>query len=148
MSAPQSHQRYEELLMKAVDGLLAPAERRELDEHLEQCPDCAAELSDFTAIKETTDAMTERILADASIEPIRPSASAGAVLSLGFVLLLLGGLLLTGYAAFALFVDPAVPLTVKLGTGAMGLGTLVLAAYVLRVRLRARGRDPYEEIDR
>ena len=56
--------------------------------------------------------------------------------------------MLLGYAAYALFVDAAVPLPVKLGAGAMGAGTLVLAAYVARIRARAMGRDPYEEIDR
>lgn len=148
MSPSKNHERYEALLMKAVDGLLTPSERTELDAHLASCPDCAAELCDFMAIKETTDAMTERILADADLEPFRPSAPARTVLSIGFLALLAGGFLLLSYAAYALFVDATVPLVVKVGTGALGAGILVLAAYVLRVRIRSLGRDPYEEIDR
>jgi anti-sigma factor RsiW len=148
MSPGSNHERYEELLMKAVDGLLSPSERRELDDHHPDCPSCAAELADFTEIKETTDAMTARILSDVTIEAFRPSPQARSVLSLGFMLLLAGGLLLLGYAAYALFVDVEVPLPVKVGAGAMGAGTLVLAAYVARVRARALGRDPYEKIDR
>jgi len=148
MSPTANHQRYEELLMKAVDGLLSPSERRELDEHLQDCPSCAAELADFTEIKETTDAMTARILSDVAIESFRPSPQAKSVLSLGFALLLVGGLLLLGYAAYLLAVDAEVPLPIKIGAGAMGAGTLVLAAYVARVRARALGRDPYEKIDR
>lgn len=148
MSARAQHERYEQLLMKAVDGLLTPSERRELDEHLAGCPRCRAELDDFAAIKETTDAMTERILRDAAIEPYRPAPTARWVLSLGFLLLLAGGLVLLGYAGYVLFSDLTVPLPVKLGAGAAGLGTLLLAGYVLRIRARSRGRDPYAEIDR
>jgi anti-sigma factor RsiW len=141
------HERYEILLVKATDGQLDAEERRTLDEHLTGCAACRAELEDFNLIKETTDAMTERILADATIEPPREPGTARGILGLGFVLLLCGALLLLGFAGYTLFSDARVPLIVKAGTGALGLGVLVLSAYVAALRRRAARRDPYKEID-
>jgi len=141
------HERYEILLVKATDGVLSTEERGELDEHLAGCADCRAELADFNLIKETTDAMTARILADATIEPPREPGSARRILGLGFVLLLCGALLLLGFAGYTLFTDARVPLIVKVGAGALGLGVLVLSAYVAALRRRAARRDPYKEID-
>jgi anti-sigma factor RsiW len=143
----REHERYEILLVRAVDEVISTEERRELDAHIEQCSSCREELEDFVRIKETTDAMTARIMADFTIEPPREPSSARAVLSIGFLLLLLGALVLLGFAGYTLFTDADVPLVVKLGTGGLGLGTLVLLAYVLKVRARAHKRDPYKEID-
>lgn len=148
MSEPRDHERYEVLLMKAVDGLLSTDEQRELDEHLQGCASCRDELGDFHRIKETTDAMTARILQDVHIEPPRPSKAAKGLINASFLALLLGTLLLCGYAGTIFFTDAQVPLIIKVGAAAAGAGALGLFGYVLRARLRAMGRDPYEEIDR
>jgi anti-sigma factor RsiW len=138
---------YEALLMKSVDGLLSPDEKAELDAHLASHPELAAELDDFNQIKETTDAMTTRILQDADIEPPRASASTKAVLTTSFLLMLAGSLLLLGFAGYEFAIDSSVPPLVKWGAALAGAGLLVAFAYTLRIRMRAIGRDPYEEID-
>ena len=120
MTSKRPHEYYEVLLMKVAD---------------------------FHAIKETTDMMTRRILMDAKIEPPREGTYARLTLKVGFLLLLVGALILSGFAAYSLFTDPTVPLVVKLGGSAAGLGALVLLVYVLRIRWRARSKDPYKEID-
>jgi len=142
-----AHERYEVLLVKATDGMLTDAERGELDAHLAECASCREELDDFAKIKETTDAMTDRILKDALIEPPREAPSTRALLSASFVALLVGTLVLLGFAAYTFFADAEVPWPVKLGAGVAGLGALALLLYTLRVRLRALKRDPYREID-
>lgn len=147
MTTPRNHEHYEHLVVKAVDGALSPEERAELQTHLETCASCAAELPDFVLIKETTDAMTTRILRDAEIEPPRVKGTAKLWLHVSYLLVFAGVLLLAGFAGYALFTDAAVPVVVKIGSGAAALGSLGLLVYVLRVRARAAGRDPYEEID-
>lgn len=141
------HERFEILLVKAVDGLIVGEERRELDAHLLQCASCREEFDDFVRIKETTDAMTARILADATIESFREPSSTRVVLRVGFLLFLVGALVLLGFAGFTLFTHAEIPLAVKVGIGGLGLGSLLLLVYVLKVRARARKKDPYKEID-
>jgi len=148
MSPEHGHERWEALLMRRVDGCLHdPAERRAFDQHLSTCESCRTELRDFGAIKQTTDAMTARVLADLTIEPPRPRPAARAALRFSFVLLGLGATLLLGFAAWAFVTDASVPLVVKLGASLAGLGGLGLFGYALVVRSRASRRDPYQEID-
>lgn len=143
-----SEERYQELLVRSVDGCLSPADARELADYLEAHPEAREEQAAHLEIKEMTDAAVGRILADAEIEAVRPMAAARSMLSLGFVLLLLGALVLVAFAAWSFTTDPGVPWAVKVGSALIGAGGLVLFAMVLRSRLRARGLDPYEEIDR
>jgi len=143
-----AHERYEALLVKATDGLLTDDERSELDVHLESCRECAEELADFHVIKETTDAMTSRILAHATIEPPRLRGAPRAWVIVCWLLMLTGMLLFIGRSGYELVRDETVPLTIKVGIGLLAGGALGLLAYVLRVRARAVGRDPYVEIDR
>lgn len=145
MTVQRPHEQFEVLLVKAVDGALSDQERRELEDHLATCSECAEELSDFRLIKETTDAMTSRILQDAALEPLRPTGVARAWLSLSFALLLVGALLLLGFFGYTVAVASDVPWIVKAGLAAGSAGLLGLLGYTLRARLR--GRDPYEEID-
>ena len=139
---------YEALMMKAVDGLLNDAERRELEAFIAENPEKRSELADFQLISETTDTMRQRILADAAIEPPRESRGVRGLLLVGFLLLLVGVLSLYGHAAFAFASDSSIPVFVKVGAGVAMAGALILFAYALRVRLRGLKHDPYQEIDR
>lgn len=143
----QNHEHYEILMMKAIDGRLSSLEKTELDEHLQTCEECREELSDFQVIKDNTEQIRQRILADAEIEPFRENAPTKAISYLAFTLLFTGALVLMGFAAYTFFLDEKVPLLVKAGAGIAGGGGLILFAYVLRVRLRGIKHDPYKEID-
>ena len=147
MSPTRNHEPFEILLVKAVDGQLTTGEQAALDEHLQQCAECREELADFTTIKETSDAMTQRILQDAMLEPPREGRSRRTLLNICFTLIWMGALLLTSFGVWQLLSDPAVPLLVRGGAGALGLGVLGLSAYLVFTRVLGRGKDPYEEID-
>jgi anti-sigma factor RsiW len=141
------HERFEALLMREVDGVLDATGRDELERHLEQCEQCRGELEDFRRIKQTTDTMTARILADAHIEPPRPQGSTKLLMRLSFAALLAGLLLLLGSGARELALDASLPWPLKLGAGLLAAGTLGLLGHLIRLRIAASGRDPYEEID-
>jgi len=134
--------------MAAVDGLLSPDERKELDALLAADPERAAELADFEAVKMNTDAIRDRIAASALIEPIRPTPVAKAGLTLAFVLIWMGLLGLYGFAAYQFMVEPKTPVAVKIAGGIFGSGLLILFLSALRTRLRGLKHDPYREIDR
>ena len=147
MKAQRPHEVYEALLMKKVDGLLSEEESVLFEHHLSTCEQCQEEFEDFKDVKEVTDMMAERILADAAIEPFRESRQTRTFLGLGMLLFFVGAMVLIGYGAYVFWADPEVPFVIKTGFGLLSVGAVVLFAYVLRVRLRGRSRDPYREID-
>lgn len=143
-----SPERREELFVRAVDGCLSASDQRELDAYLAAHPEARDELDDHLEIKSMTDAVVGRILADAKIDPPRPSLAAQRVVDVGLSLLLTGVVLLCAFSLWGFFAAPETPLVLKIGAGLVGGGGLLLFVFVLRSRLRARGRDPYQEIDR
>ena len=147
MSHESDSARLEQLVNKRVDGVATAAERAELDRLVAERPELADELADLIAIKEVTDAMRDRICADAMIEPPRPRPATRRLLGASYALALLGAALMLGFAATRLVGDPTVPAAVRLGVALAGLGLLGLLGYALRVRLRGAGRDPYRRID-
>ena len=115
-----SHEKYETLLMKVVDGFATDDESRELNRHAEECANCREELASFTKIKETTDAMTARILQSARIDPPRPSPLARMAENSGFFLLLGAFTILSGYAVFEFWNDPEIAPLIKYTISAVG----------------------------
>lgn len=145
---PEIPESIQALWVKATDGLLTSQEQVRLDEFLKTQPELRKELEMDMSIKASTDALTQRILAGAQIEPPRPGAATQAMFGLGFVGIFAGLCLLLGFGVHALMTDPEVPIWVQLGVALSGTGTAILFVHALRVRARAMGRDPYEEVDR
>ncbi len=143
----RNHEEFERLMMRIVDGVGTPEERAAFDSHAEECEECRGELADFQELKSGTDALRQRILASARLEAIRPGRAVRGLQAVSFGLILAGSLLLAGLGGYHFFTSEAL-LSVKLGTGAVGAGLLLLLTWLLAVRLRGAGQDPYKEIDR
>ena len=143
-----SHEVYESLLMKRLDGFITPAENEQLEAHLQGCSDCAEELAEFAAVKTTTDTLRERILEDVRHDPLRPDLPTQAVNTVGMITLVVVLCGLLGIGFFAVWQDPSLsPMTRGAILTGMGVTTAVFLN-VLRLRLAAAPHDPYREIDR
>ena len=140
--------RWEVLAMKAVDGQLTDAERAELDALLAADPARRRLLDDLLGIKDTTDALASRIRASATAEPLTPGPGGRSLITIGLVSMLIGYLVVAGFALSAYIADPAVPMPAKIGSCVAALGGLSIFTYVLVGRLRGYKHDPYTEIDR
>lgn len=138
----------EVLWVKAVDGLLSAEEAARLERLLDAQPGLREELELDMNIKATTDAMSARLLAEARIEAPRPTRRTRSVLGAGFFFVFAGLAILFGFGLHVLMTDPEVPNLVRAGVLIAGFGVATLLGYVLRIRLRAVGNDPYEEVDR
>ncbi len=136
------------LWVKSVDGLATAQEQDELQTFLNAHPQLRQELQMDLQIKASTDALTRRILADADIEAPRAGRGARWVRGAGFGAVLLGALTVIGFAGYLVFTDPEIPEVLRWGLASLAGGVGLLFAYELKVRIRASGRDPYQELDR
>jgi len=142
------HGRYEALLMKAVDGLIETDELDTFESHLESCEACRDELAGFRDIKTATDALRDRMAADAGAIRIERAPGTQALTWIGWLALLIGYVVLFGWSGWQLWQDASIPMWVRFGIGAIGFGFMALLLRVLWTRLRTYGSDPYREIDR
>ncbi len=134
--------------MGLLDGELRPEEEAVVREHLRGCRECSIEeakyrnlaaLAKAANLPEPTDAETSRFWAGIYNRSERQA---------GWVLLLVGLALLAAYGATALAVAETIPLPVRLGLLATGIGLFLLFLSVLRLRLRTLPFDPYRNVVR
>ncbi|MDX9720703.1 MAG: zf-HC2 domain-containing protein [Myxococcota bacterium] len=143
MTKPVDHAYFEQLLMKAVDGVLSAKESALFQQHLAECEACRAEYVDFVAIKESTNALSQRVLLDRQIEP-RPM---GGVVLVATALMLLAFLTMAGMALHRLWLEDALPPVFWLGLGFALLSVAMFAFIAVRSRVRGLRRDPYQDIE-
>jgi hypothetical protein len=65
--------------------------------------------------------------------------------NIGYILIGLGALALTGWAAWSFFTTTDIPLLIRIALGVIGLGVLVLA--VIAIKDRIGKKDDFEEVD-
>ncbi len=145
-------ERYRELLAGYVDDELTPDQREEFERELQRNPELQSELDEFSKLREVTDQVTYADIPDhvwagywSSIYRRLERSSGWLLLSAGLIILLGFGL----YTIFSeLFTDPTVPVWLKIGVGAVFLGSVILLVSYARERLFAWRRDRYREVIR
>lgn len=139
-------ERLAELMVKVADGLADAAEQTELDAHLADHPALREELAMHEKLNAITDGWVHRLRHDLRDDAARHRVGPRLWVGLGATLLLLGLGILTGGGVVELLLDPEAPDWVKVGTGAVAAGSVMLLAAVGWRRLTRR--DPYQEVIR
>lgn len=141
--------RAQALMMAALDGEITPADRRELDALVARDPVLADEWRRMTRLKEVTATMTLQHPPEEVWDRYWHSTYRRAERGVGWILLSLGALVLTGYglwhAAGALLADTETPTVVRAAIAATALGLIVLAISVIREKFFTSRRDPYQK---
>ncbi len=133
-----------ESLMRYLDGEATAEERANIETRLHASSELQRELAIFRSIKSD--------LGDLSFTPRGRGSLWGRIrsritLPIGWTLATGGFLAWLGYGVWAFLASPsAVP--VKLATGAVAIGILVLLAHVIWDRCREYGSDPYRGVHR
>jgi hypothetical protein len=144
--------RWQELLMKVVDGVASESERQEFDQLLEADAALRDEYTAMLRIKETTDQMQYVEMPDSFWDDYWHGIHNRLERGLGWTLLIVGAALIVGFVIFeffrSFFLDGSVSIILRLGVLIAILGTLVLLISVLREKLFARKRERYKEIVR
>jgi uncharacterized integral membrane protein len=141
-----------ELLAGYVDNELSPEERAAFEKELQQNPELAAELEEFRKLKEVTGMMRYADLPDEVWQNYWQSIYRKLERGIGWILLSIGAIILLCFSAYkffeGLYLDPSVPLIIKIGVSALAGGLIFLLVSFIRERLFSYHRDRYKEVQK
>jgi ferric-dicitrate binding protein FerR (iron transport regulator) len=142
----------QELMTKALDGVLTPEEQAEFDELMRVNSAFRHEWESLKSIKEVTATMTFKRPPEETWDRYWAGVYARLERGIGWLLLSVGAavlLAIAGYhAVMNMIEDQSTPLSIKLAVGAVVIGVAVLLVSVLREKWFVRKTDKYREIIR
>ncbi len=140
------------MLSGYIDGELSPEEKAEFEKHLESDPELQQELAVFGKLKEVTGAMKYADIPESVWEGYWHSVYRRMERGIGWVLVSIGAIIVLSFGLYAFikdfFFDPGVPIILKIGIGAGGLGLIILLVSIIRETIFAYRRDRYKEVQR
>ena len=144
--------RFKELLMKAVDGLLDAEGQTEFNAFINNYEECKKEWQEFSRLRKATSSMRLREPRKEIWDMYWLNVYNRIERGLAWLLTTIGAVLIAGYGAYEFLLkfipDPSVPLLIKIGVFFLGGGLIALAISVLREKLFIYKSDPYKEIQR
>jgi anti-sigma factor RsiW len=148
----RSCEEYRVLLMGYLDGELDAKQRAEVEQHIQSCANCRAEQGSYDNLNRMVQAMNTYTESERALDRYWKQTWNRAERGIGWLLFGTGAILLMGYGLFEasreFWSDPTVPLIVRIGAGAGGLGVLVLLVSLVRERLMLRKKERYSEVER
>lgn len=141
-----------EMLAGYVDGELSEEERHTFEQELDRNPELQAELKEFMKLKEVTGLVKYADLPEEVWESYWQSLYRKVERGAGWIFYSIGAIVLVCYGLFELFsnlfINPEVPILVKIAVLAFVLGSAVLLVSLIREQIFAYRRDRYKEVTR
>ncbi|MCD6532044.1 zf-HC2 domain-containing protein [bacterium] len=135
-----------------LDGELDQKTRQMVEEHIKECPQCAAELEEMRKIREVLGKMETEKLPDIYWRTYWSNIYNRIERAIGWILLSIGVILLSAWGIFQIlrqfFTDPTVSIVVKISVAALVLGVIVLLVSLIRERIFALRHERYTKIER
>lgn len=147
-----ARERARHLMMAALDGELAQADRAELDRLLAADDGLREEWDKLQKVKEVTDTMGYSKPPEEIWDRYWGSVYNRAERSLGWILVSLGSLVLVTWGVWhwiqALVADTNTPVAIRLALVVLIVGGLVLLVSVIREKLHTHKSQRYKEVQR
>jgi len=138
--------------MGYLDEELTALEAVRVEQHLEECHDCTAELDDFRKLKEVTRNMRVVMPDDKYWDEYWSNIYNRLERKAGWILLSLGSIILSAYGLYwviaEVFLDKNVHPVIRIGVLTLIVGFCTLLVSVLRERFFLSKSDKYERIKR
>ena len=152
MKDPEPMDRPRELLMAALDGEIADADRAELDRSLEADAALRAEWKRLSRLRDVTRRLSFARPPDEVWDGYWGSVYNRLERGAGWALLSAGAIVLAAWGAWTaageLLLSASLPPVVKAAIALAALGGIILAVSVVREKLAANRADPYKGIPR
>jgi len=143
---------YKDLMMGYLDNELSDQQRRQFEEHLAGCPECAGELEEFKRLKAITDEVTLVEPEDRIWQEYWEGIYNRIERGIGWIVFSVAAILLIIYGGFRaieeIIKDPKIELIFKVGMLALIVGLAILFVSVLRERIYFWRRDRYKDVRR
>lgn len=143
---------YKDLLMSYLDDELSDEQRRQFEEHLAGCPDCAGELEEFKKLKAITDEVALVEPEDRIWQDYWSNIYNRIERGIGWIMFSVAAIALAIYCGFRaieeLIRDTGVEVALKVGLLALIAGLAILFVSALRERLYFWKRDRYKDVKR
>ncbi len=133
----------QEDLMRFLDGEVSPAERAAVERVLETSSELRREVALFRSMKEN---LQDLSLAHGGVS-VWGRIRTRITMPIGWILTTSGVVAWLAYGAWSFVRSPS-GIVVKLATGGIAIGILVLLAHVIWDRYKEYGTDPYRNVHR
>ena len=145
-------QRFEHLMMAAVDGELAADERHEFEHMLERHQEWRAEYEHYKKLKEVTSTMKFQNPPQEVWDSYWLRVYNRIERGLAWILFSIGAIIILTYAIYhsvqAILADTTTPVVLKLGILGLAAGMVILLVSIVREKLFLRKTDKYKEVQR
>jgi predicted anti-sigma-YlaC factor YlaD len=146
------HERMSELISSYLDHELDEEQRRQVEEHIEHCPECRKEYGEMARFEEVMRKMTLKQPPKEAWQVYSESVYNRVERGIGWILLSIGAMILLFFAGYnvvkGVIEDPTIPVIVKAGI-LLGLaGVVILLVSVVRERVFVNKRERYKEIQK
>jgi len=145
-------ERLREMLAGYVDGELTDKQREAFEKELATNAELRADLEEFKRLNEVTGMAKYADLPEEVWENYWQSLYRKTERGFGWILFSIGAIVLACFglyhAFYEMYVDPSVPLWMKIGVSTLTVGAVILLVSYCRERLFAYNRERYREVNR
>ncbi|MCP4411466.1 MAG: zf-HC2 domain-containing protein [Gammaproteobacteria bacterium] len=136
-----------EKLSGYLDGELTQQKSQLIRVHLESCNECKQLHQELSDLQNKIKTITADTAEEAELDKIINDLGAKQSQHWGWIMLIIGYVMLAGYAIVKFLIDNQLNTFEKIATFLLGLGGLLLFYSVLRQRLIALKTDKYKDIN-
>jgi len=136
-----------EQLSGYIDGELTQQQRQRVEQHCEKCSQCREDLQALRDLRERIAGVSLSPIGEDQWRETMNDPSVSTSRSIGWILFIVGTVLIGLMMVFGILMDPEVPTGMKLILFAIYGGLAALLYSVLRQRLIERKTDKYKDVE-
>ncbi len=146
------HQKIKELISSYHDKELDEEKKKQVEEHLEECPECRREFEEMGKFEEVMSKMELKKPASEVWQVYWASIYNRMERRIGWILLSIGAMILIFFGGYkmveGIIQDPNTSVLLKIGILTLMAGIVVLLVSLIREQFFVRKRERYKEVEK
>ena len=139
-------------IMGLIDNELSEEQASILQAHIKECKECSNIYNSFTQLKKGTNEMAIKKLPEMYWDDYWNHVYNRIERGFSWILISIGAMLILAFGSYEImrdfYLNPSKPLILKIGSGVLIAGVIVLFVSVLREKLMIRKVDKYRSVER